>query len=85
VLPWWSSRFLAHTRRMATQAKLTVRVSAARGSSTVNCSTTGRYISLTVNGIDFSLPRQPILPTTSPKAFWLAALAIITAEINALP
>jgi hypothetical protein len=75
----------AHNRRMATQAKLTIRVRAARGSSNLRCSTTGRYISLTVNGIDFELPQQPIMPTNSPKDFWLAVLPFITAHITSLP
>lgn len=70
---------------MASQSKLTIRVRSARGSSTVDYSTTGRYINLQTNGISADLPRQPIQPTTTAKAFWQSVLAIVTAEINALP
>jgi hypothetical protein len=70
---------------MASQAKITVRVGSQRGGSSVQYSTAGRYISLPTNAINASLPRQPIQPTSSAKAFWLSVLAIVTAEINALP
>ena len=70
---------------MASQAKLRIRVSAARGSSTISYSTTGRYISLQTNGINDVLAREPIQQTISSKAFWLSVLAAVTADINALP
>lgn len=69
---------------MAHQAKMTIRVNSARGSSTVEFGTTGRYISLQVNGINEFLARQPIQPTSSAKAFWQSVLAIVTAQVNAL-
>lgn len=70
---------------MAQQAKLTVRVGSARGSSTINFSTSGRYVNLQTNGIGESMPRQPIQPTSTAKAFWLSVLAIVQSEISALP
>lgn len=75
----------AHNERMANQAKLTVRVGSSRGASSVSFSTAGRYINLPTNGISADLARQPVQPTTTAKAFWQSVLAIVTAEINALP
>jgi len=70
---------------MANQAKLTVRVTSQRGASNIGFSTSGNYISLPVNGITQTMPRQPVQPTSSAKAFWLSVLAVVTAEVNALP
>jgi hypothetical protein len=70
---------------MASQAKLTIRVGSQRGASSVQYSTAGRYISLSTNGLTDQLSRQPIQPTSSAKAFWLSVLAIVTADINAMP
>lgn len=70
---------------MAQQAKLTVRVGSARGSSNIGISTSGRYVNLATNGINMSLPQQPIQPTASAKAFWVSVLAIVNAQIEALP
>jgi hypothetical protein len=70
---------------MASQAKLTVRVTSQRGSSGISYSTKGRYINLPTNAISDDLPRQPIQPTSSAKAFWLSVLAVVTADINAMP
>lgn len=63
---------------------MTIRVTSARGSSTVQFSTTGRYVSLTTAGITEQLLQQPIQPTTSNKAFWLSVLALVQAELNTL-
>jgi hypothetical protein len=70
---------------MASQAKFTIRVTSARGSSGISISTSGRYISLATNAINVDLPQQPIQPTSSAKAFWQSVLTIVTAEVNALP
>lgn len=70
---------------MAQQAKLTVRVGANRGSSTIGISTSGRYVNLATNAINESLPRQPLQPTADAKTFWLSVLAIVQAQITALP
>lgn len=69
---------------MATPAKMTIRVDAARASSTVRISTAGRYLSLNTNQISEQLLSQPVQPTSSDKAFWLSVLAIVTAELNTL-
>lgn len=79
------SLLFAHNGCMANQAKLTVRVTSQRGSSGISFSTAGRYISLPVNGISADLTRQPVQPTASAKAFWLSVLAIVSAEVSALP
>lgn len=70
---------------MANQAKLTVRVTSQRGSSGVSFATSGRYINLPTNGISADLVQQAVQPTASAKAFWLSVLAIVTAQITALP
>lgn len=69
---------------MATQAKIVIRVSSSRGASTVSYATKGRYVSFTTAGLTDQLLKQPILPTTSLAAFWLAVLAIVQADITAL-
>jgi hypothetical protein len=70
---------------MASQAKLTVRVTSQRGSSAIRYSTGGRYISLPTNALSDQLLRQPVQPTSSAKAFWLSVLDVVTADINAMP
>jgi hypothetical protein len=70
---------------MSQTARLTVRVGAARGSSNVAISTSGRYVNLPTNAINLTTPRQPVQPTSSAKAFWTSVLAIVQAQIAALP
>jgi hypothetical protein len=70
---------------MASQAKLTIRVSSARGSSTIAYSTNGRYVSLNTAGFQRALLGQPVQPTTSPDAFWLAVVAAVVADLTAHP
>jgi len=62
-----------------------IRVGSSRGASSIDFSTKGKYISLPTNGISEDLPRQPIQPTSSAKAFWLSVLGVVTAQVNALP
>lgn len=69
---------------MASQAKMTIRVSSARGSSTINFSTNGRYVSLTTGGITQQLLAQPVQPTASAKVFWESVLAAVQAQLNTL-
>ena len=76
---------VSHTEHMSQTASLTVRVRSARGSSNIGISTSGRYINLATNAINENMPRQPIQPTSSAKAFWESVLAIVTAQIAALP
>ena len=70
---------------MASQAKITIRVTSSRGASAVSYSTSGRYISLATNILGNDLSRQPILPTSTDKAFWESVLAIVQADITASP
>jgi hypothetical protein len=70
---------------MSAVATIAVRVRAARGSSNVTISTSGRYVGLTTNAINLTVNRQPVQPTASAKAFWTSVLAIVQAQITALP
>ena len=45
----------------------------------------GRYVSFTTAGYQRELLGQPIQPTTSLEAFWLAVLGIVQADITANP
>ena len=64
---------------------MTIRVGSTRGASSVGIATSGRYVNLATNGIQISLPGQPIQPTSSAKAFWESVLVIVQAQIAALP
>lgn len=68
---------------MASQAKLTIRVTSTRGGSTVRWSTTGKYVSLITGGFGRLLSGQPIQPTSSVGTFWESVLAIVSANIEA--
>jgi hypothetical protein len=68
---------------MANPAKLTIRVTAARNSTTISYTGQGIYRALTVGDV-----RQPGLSThvvtaSGSKAFWEAIVAIVTADIAA--
>lgn len=69
---------------MASKAQLIVRVFSARGSSTIEFRTSGKYVSFTTAGLQETLQRQPIQPTATLDGFWLSVLALVTAEITAL-
>lgn len=68
---------------MASKSEIVIRVYARRGSTLVQYSTKGKYVSFQTAGLTDSLPRQPILSTASLQAFWLAVLAIVQADITA--
>jgi hypothetical protein len=70
---------------VATTAKMTLFVTSTRANSRVRIGSTGKYVSTPVNDIEIDLPKQPLLTTASSKAFWLAVLAIATANVSALP
>lgn len=70
---------------MASQAKITVRVRSSRGGSTISYTTAGRYVSFSTTGYQRELLGQPIQPTASLSAFWLAILAAVQADITANP
>lgn len=69
---------------MASQAKMTIRVQSARGHSTVQFGTTGRYVSLTTGGINETLMAQAVQPTASALVFWQSVLALVQAQLTAL-
>lgn len=62
-----------------------IRITSTRGASKFQIVTKGRYVSFVTAGINLSLPQQPIQPTTDLKTFWLSALALVTAQVEALP
>lgn len=64
-------------------AKLTIRLTANRGSSTVQYSTNGRYTSLAVNDVGDLMQLQPIPPTSGSKALWEAVINLVLADIIA--
>jgi hypothetical protein len=68
---------------MASRARLIIDVTSSRGASTVSYTTKGRYVSFTTAGLTDVLMKQPILPTSTLPAFWLAVLAIVQADITA--
>lgn len=69
---------------MATKAEIVIRVTSARGSSTISYTTKGRYVSFTTSGLTDQLLKQPIQPTTSLPVFWLSVLALVQADITVL-
>lgn len=68
---------------MASQAKITIRVGSTRGATTIQASTTGKYVSFPTTGLTLDLTKQPILPTASLDGFWLQVLSVVQAAINA--
>lgn len=70
---------------MAKGSHMHIRVYSARGSSSIQYSTGGRYVSLTTNQISSILRSQPILTTASQHQFWAAVLAIVTADMATKP
>jgi hypothetical protein len=70
---------------VATTARMDVRVTSTRSASKIVISTVGRYVSTPVNTIEITAAAQPLFTTASPKAFWLAVLAIVQAQVSALP
>jgi hypothetical protein len=70
---------------MASRSAFNITVTSNRGSSNVTAVSKGRYVSFPTNGINLNMPKQPILTTVSLKAYWLQVLAIVTAQVEALP
>ena len=66
-------------------SKITVTVTASNAASKLIVSTSGRYKRLPTNTVSFYLPGQPLYTTTSEKAYWTAVLAVVQAQIAALP
>lgn len=70
---------------MASQAKITVRVTSTRGGSNIQFTSAGSYVSTPMNGYNVFLQGEPIQPTADDKTFWLSVLAIVQANITANP
>jgi hypothetical protein len=64
---------------------MTIRVTAARGSSTVSFSTNGRYVSFTTAGYQRQLLGQPVQPTASLDVFWASILAAVQSSLTMEP
>lgn len=70
---------------MANPAKITIRVTANRGSSNVSISTAGKYNRLITGAIAIHDPGEPLLPSGTAKEFWASVLSIAQVQIAALP
>jgi hypothetical protein len=70
---------------MANEAKIVIGVDSSRGHSTISYSSKGRYVSFTTGGYQRELLGEPIQPTSSLSAFWLAVLQAVVADITANP
>jgi hypothetical protein len=70
---------------MASRAVITIRVTSARGGSTVQYTTKGKYISFLTNGYQRLLRSQPIQSTASLEGFWVPILNTVVADITAHP
>lgn len=68
---------------MASKSEISIRVQARRGSTVVQYTSKGRYVSFTTAGYNRQLNRQPIQPSTSLKAYWLSVLELVVADITA--
>jgi hypothetical protein len=66
---------------VASKAEIVIRVYAHRGSTQVEYTTKGKYVSFQTAGLGDNLQRQPIQPTSSLQAFWQSVLAIVTSDI----
>jgi hypothetical protein len=67
---------------MASQSKLTVRVTSSRGGSKISVTSGGRYVSLVTNTVAAELLEQPIQPTASEAVFWTSVLAAVQLAIG---
>ena len=67
---------------MSSLSKMTVRVRSTRGATTIQYSTTGKYVSFTTAGLTDTLLKQPILSTANLEEYWLAVLALVQADIT---
>lgn len=70
---------------MASKAEITIRVYSARGSSRIQYTSKGRYVSLATTGYQRELLSEPIQPTSALSAFWLSVIAAVQADITANP
>lgn len=66
-------------------SKLVVTVTASNAASKLRVSTSGRYKRLVTNTFSVYLPGQALYTSTSEKAYWTAVLAVVQAQLAALP
>lgn len=69
---------------MADQSKMTIRVSAARNTTTLSLRSAGRYKGLVTNTVKVDLLRQPTFTSANELTYWHAVLNAALAEIIAL-
>ena len=70
---------------MARGSKITVQVKRSRNFSSTTVRTSGLYGALLTNSINIDTGSLPLFTTSTEKAYWLAVLAEITAQVTALP
>jgi hypothetical protein len=68
---------------MANPAKLTIRVTAARNSTTITYRGQGLYRSLQVGDVEQPGLSTHVVTSSGSKAFWEAIIALVTADIAA--
>lgn len=66
---------------MATQNKITIRVTPAAKSQTVSVRTTGTWGGVTLAGMSIDLPQQTLVVPTSAGQYWTAILNEVLANI----
>ena len=70
---------------MARGSKIVVQVKRSKNFSSTSVRTSGLYGALVTNSINLDTPSLPLFTTASEKAYWLAVLAAVQAQITALP
>jgi len=70
---------------MARQAKLTVYVTKSNTKSHYRVTTVGTYAGIAMRLASIDVPGAALYTTASAKAFWLAVLNDVEAQITALP
>lgn len=68
---------------MANRAKISISVTAARGSLTISYGTNGRYVSLPVNDVNGQILGSHLVSGAGSKVFWESILPLVQADITA--
>jgi hypothetical protein len=70
---------------MARGSKIVVQVKRSKNFSSTTVRASGIYGALVTNTVNIDTASLPLFTTSSEKAYWLAVLAEITAQVTALP
>jgi hypothetical protein len=68
---------------VASKSEIVIRAYAHRGSTHIQYTTKGKYVSFQTAGLSNDLQRQALQPTSSLQAFWESVLALVNADIVA--